>query len=149
MTKYIDNIVTETQQKIHTSVERTQDGLSVEVRACEGPVDDELKSEFQDEVDQLDRDSVTIYFKTAKTNQGNEAGQDVTVQFAEKDMMDAMKVIEDIIDLGQDFYERQLERNLARESDDGDSNWRHANQQLYFDDPVVMEFCLLYRGLMS
>lgn len=146
MDKVIKHIVSETQQRISTKVERDGDELTVEVRAC-SPLDDELRADFHDEVEALGTDAVSVRSRTDYSNQGNETGQDVTVTFGIEDQLDAVDVIDNIVQLGKDYYSRQLERNLAREADDeGGSRWRFVNQQEYFDDEAVKEFCLLYRG---
>lgn len=146
MDKRIQTIVPETQQRISTSVERDGDELSVEVRACSA-LDDELRGDFHDEAEALGTESVSVQSRTDYSNQRNELAQDVTVTFSVENQLDAVDVIDNIVQLGKDYYSRQLERNLAREADDeGGSRWRFVNQQEYFDDEAVKEFCLLYRG---
>lgn len=146
MDKILKTIVAETQQRISTKIERDDDELTVDIRACSA-LDDELRADFHDKVEALGTESVTVQSRTKYSNQGNEAGQDVTITFGIEDQLDAVDVIDNIVQLGKDYYSRQLERNLAREADDdGENGWRFVNQQTYFDDEAVKEFCLLFRG---
>lgn len=144
MNKRIKHVVPETQQEIATTIEEGEDGFVVDIRACP-PLDDELRSEFHDRVRSLGTNSISVSSRTGKSNQGNETGQDVTVRFDHEDKLTAIDVVNNVIQIGKEIYERQLERNLSRE-EEKDSNWKHINQQRYFDDEDVKEFCLLYRG---
>ena len=144
MDKRLRNVVTDTQQEITTKIERDDDDLIVEIRACSA-LDDELRSDFHDKIDQLGNEVIAISSITDYSNQGNETGQDVTLRFGLEDQLQALDKINEIIGIGREYYERQLERNLSQE-DDVNQDWRHSNQQRYFDDDAVKEFCLLFRG---
>lgn len=142
MTKRLKDVVQDTQQEITTTVERDGDDLVVEVRASTD-LDEELRSEFSDKVDALGTDEISVRHQTYRSNQGNELAEDVTVRFGAQNKLQAIDVIDEIVELGKDYHSRQLERELGRA--DETSTWHH-NQQLYFDDEEVKEFCLLYRG---
>lgn len=144
MDKRIKNVVTETQQEIRTKIERKEGKLTVEVRAC-SKLDDELRSAFHEEVRALDSEAISVMSKTYKSNQGNETGQDVTVTFDSDDTLQALEKINTAIQIGKEYCERQLERNLGNE-EDGASDWQQATQQRYFEDDEIKEFCLLFRG---
>lgn len=145
MGKRIQTVVPETQQQITTTVERAEGELKVNIRAC-SPLDDELRSEFHAEIDTFGPETVSVRSSTEHSNQGNETGQEVTVRFPVEDKLQAIDVIDEVVQIGKTFYDRQLERDLAREETEGDSTWKHTTQQKYFDDEAVKEFSLLYRG---
>lgn len=110
-------------------------------------MDNELKSEFKEKIRDLETDAVSVSVRTYRTNQGNESGQDVTLRFPASEQMDAIDVVNDVVQLGKEYYDRQLERNLGR--DDHRAESARKNQQRYFDDEAVKEFCLLYRGAVD
>jgi hypothetical protein len=135
-------VVPETQQRISTSVEKRDGELKVDIIACRA-LDDELQSEFHNKINKLSTDAVNLRSQPTYSNQGNELYQSVTLRFSVDDKIEGVNVADEVVRLGKEFYERQLERNLARE--DGD----HINQQKYFEDDDIEEFCLLYRGKME
>jgi len=92
MDNIIKSIVPETQQRISTNIERDGDELTVKVRACSA-LDDELRADFHDEAEELGRESISVRSRTEYSNQGNEAGPDVTVTFSTEDQLDAVDVI--------------------------------------------------------
>lgn len=145
MDKRLQNFVADTQQQISTTIDREEEELVVEIRAC-SKLDDDLRSEFHDDMAPLGTDDITVRSRTDHSNQGNETGQDVTIRFAIEDQLQAIDVIDDVVQIGKEFYDSQLERRLAREQDEEDSKWATIHQQKYFDDEVIKEFCLLYRG---
>lgn len=144
MRKRFKAVVEDTQQQVTTTVERDGDSLVVEILACP-PLDQELRKGFHDAVETLGNESISVRSHTDYSNQGNETWQVVTVEFEIDEKLAAVDILDQVISIGKDYYERQLERDLARESE-GDSNWRHASQQLYFEDEDIEEFCLLFRG---
>ena len=144
MTKHMKNVVRDTQQEIRTTVEQDNEELKVKIRACSA-LDDELRSEFRDDIDALETGSVSTSTRTYRSNQGNELGEDVTVRFAPGKMLQGIDVVDGAIQLGKDYYEKQLERELAREAD-SDSDYHTSKQLLYFDDDDLKEFCFLFQG---
>jgi len=147
MDKVIRTTVPDTQQQFRTRVERDEDELQIKLRACSA-LDDELRSEFHDEIEALDTEAVSVRSTTSYSNQGNEQGQDVILRFNVDDQLEAIDVVNNVVQTGKEYYDRQLERRLGREEDDSSGFW--SDRQLkYFDDQEVKEFCLLYQGRVS
>lgn len=148
MRKRIRSFVPESQQKITTTIDRDDGDFVVEVRACPR-LDDELRSAFHDAIDTLGNEKVSVKSKTDYSNQGNELAQVVTVRFSPKNQLSAIDILSHIVEIGKDHYYSQLERDLSREDEEGDSEYHRSNQQLYFEDDEMKEFCLLYRGKLG
>jgi len=147
MDKQIKTVVPESQQQIVTQVERDEGELEIEIIACSA-LDDELRSEFHDEIQALETESVSVRSHRYKSHQGNELRQEVFLRFDTDDLLDGVDVTDAVIQIGKEYYDRQLERNLGRDEESA-SKTRYGNQQRYFDDEIVKEFCLLYRGGVS
>lgn len=148
MKKRIRSIVTESQQRITTSIDRDDGDFVVEVRACPR-LDDELRSAFHDAIDTLGNEKVSVRSTTYHSNQNYEIAQDVTLRFSPEDQLSAIDILSHIIEIGKDHYYSQLERDLGRDGEEQASNLKRENQQLYFEDDEMKEFCLLYRGKLG
>lgn len=146
MTKRIKNVVPDTQQEITTKVERDDDELAVEIRASTA-LDDDLRKKFKEQADAAATDDIAVYPRTYRSNQGNELAEDVTVRFGVDNKLRGLDVVAEIIELGKDYNTRQLERDLG--SEDEEDGLHYRNQQLYFNEEEVKEFCLLYRGRVN
>jgi hypothetical protein len=144
MVKRFSHIVPGTQQEIRTKVERSEDQLTVELRACQD-LDGELRDEFRKQIDALETDSITVNTTTYRSNQGNELGEHMTVRSDTDNQLQAVDVVNDVVQIGKEFYEKQLERELGRE-EDSDSSYHSEQQLLYFDDEAEKKFTLLFNG---
>jgi len=105
--KKITNVVPKTQQSISTTVEKSDEKLKLKIRAC-GALDDELREEFHNKVEKLSTDAVTLRSRTTHSNQGNEVGQDITIQFDVDKKIEGVNVVDEVIQLGMEFYDRHL-----------------------------------------
>ncbi|GAB3684422.1 hypothetical protein GCM10028857_13380 [Salinarchaeum chitinilyticum] len=144
MSKRLKTVIPDSQQEITTRVEREEDELTINIRAC-GKLDEDLKTDFHDEAQELVTDEISVHSSTYRSNQGNEMGQDVTVRYDVEDSLDGIDIVGEVIDLGQHYYEQQLDRDLH-----GDHSERKREQDLReFDDPAIEEFCHLYYGKVA
>lgn len=148
MKKRIRSIVPESQQRITTTIDRVDGDFVVEVQAAP-KLDNELRSAFHDAIDTLGNDEITVRSRTRNSNQGNELFQIVTLRFSPEHQLSAIDILSHVIEIGKDHYYSQLERDLGRDGEEQASNLKRENQQLYFEDDELKEFCLLYRGRLD
>ena len=148
MEKRIRTIVPESQQEITTTIDRDDGDFVVEVLAAP-KLDQELRNAFHDAIDTLGNEKVSVRSHTRRSNQWNELWQKVTVQFSPEHQLSAIDILSHVIEIGKDHYYSQLERDLGPEGEKETTNIKQANQQLYFEDDEMKEFCLLYRGKME
>jgi hypothetical protein len=144
MVRRIKQVVPGTQQEIWADVERDDDQLEVRIKASR-PLDNELRDEFKKQIRTLESDTIQVRPSTERSQQGNDLRESVTMRFPVEEGIEAVDVFNEVVQIGKDFYEKQLERKLARETDSGSGIYRN-NQLLYFDDDTVKEFCLLING---
>jgi len=145
MTRNIRHVDEDTQQQFFTKVEKDDEEMEVTIHACTA-LDTELRSAFHEEIDAYGTEDIDVTSTWYRSNQGNELRQEVTLRFPPEVKLQAVSIIEDVVEIGREYYALQLERKLADEDEDGHN---HRNQQLYFNDDDVKEFCLLYRGYVD
>ena len=143
MKKRIKTVVPETQQEITANIERDGEQFNVEILASTD-LDEDLRSEFREAITPLGTEQVTVTPKTRKSNQGNDLYETVTVEFATSEQLGAIDIIGEAVEIGQEYHETQLERNLNDEDKEGTGYW-YTGQQKHFVDEELKEFCLLYR----